>query len=696
MPRRTASRLSSTLVLALASGMTATVAYAQQGEDPMNGETLLPVKKVTLYRSGVGAFERQGLVEGSKDVALRFETDQINDILKSMVLLDLDGGRVSAVGYGSQEPLERRLASFAIDLSGNPSVVSLLRQLRGASVTIETTDKAVNGVVLSTEERRVKDDAGADAGTEEFVTVMTDAGSIVSTRMSDVRSFRLRDEVLQEELTRALMALGESRADRTKSVELRFEGEPGRGRRIVVAYVTEMPVWKTSYRLVLDEGEDDPTVFGYAIVENTTDHDWDSVTLSLASGRPVSFTMDLYQPLFATRPNVPVPFLAGVAPRLYESAFNRAPSRASGGVSNGRAPASEAANDDAYLGGFEGEVVASFQTLDRLSEYLPSAQASAGFAGEQFMYTVDGPVTIERQRSAMLPILSSTIDGRRVSIYSPSVNPANPMRGVEITNDSGLHLMPGPIAVYDAGAYAGDAQIPHTSRNQTRLLSYSVDLPVRCKTDADVDSNVVSIRVNNGLLEQRNKNVRTTTYTIENGDDRKGRTLLIEHPRNQGWTLVSGGEPEELSNAYRFEMELDTGQTKELEVKEEYVFLNRYELVSYDEAQLRLYIRQGVASQAVLDAFRKAGNFSQRIASGEKRMSDINAALQEIDRDQRRLRDNIKTVREGSDLYSRYVEKLTDQEDRIEALNTELEAVTIEVRDLREERRVYLSNLNVN
>lgn len=707
MHRRTNSPRPRTLTaLALIAGlpMALTPATLAQNDEPMAGETLLPVRKVTLYRSGVGAFERRGTIDGSGTVALRFETDQINDILKSMVLLDLDGGQVSSVGYGSQEPLERRLASFAIDLSGNPSVVSLLRQLRGAEVTLKTLDGRTSGVVLSTENRNVKADDGSSAGTAEFVTLMTDEGEIVSFRMDDVRSFQLRDQVLQAELTRALTALGESRADRTKSVELRFDGAPGRPRRVVVAYVNEMPVWKTSYRLVLDDGDDDPSIYGWAIVENTTDHDWEDVTLSLASGRPVGFTMNLYQPLFAPRPDVPVPFLAGIAPQLYESATNLRRARSAlAGSDRAPAPAREAAESgDLYsLGtssamddeaGFGGGALRDAA----LAEYMPGSQASSGFAGEQFMYTVDAPVTIERRRSAMLPILTSTIEGRRVSIYNPGANATNPMRGVELTNDTGLHLMPGPIAVFDAGAYAGDAQIPHTSRNQTRLLSYAVDLPVRCDAELTNDSNVTRLSIDNGMLVQSNKNVRETTYTFENSDERKGRTLLVEHPRYGGWDLVTPKEPsEKLSNAYRFEVELGALGEEELKVREEYVSYSRYELVHYDIQRLQILVRRGVASQDVLDAVKTGAEMTSRLNVMKARVDEIRGELQAITRDQSRLRENIKTVREGSELYSRYLDKLTTQEDRIEALNAERDQLEGRIDAGEAQLRAYLKDLDV-
>ncbi|MDX9912163.1 MAG: hypothetical protein RBS39_10055, partial [Phycisphaerales bacterium] len=274
----------------------------------------LPVSAITLYRSGVGFFQRQGLVEGDAEVQLRFDADQINDILKSMVVLDLGGGEVGAARYASKEPLERRLSSFAIDVSDNPSIAELMKRLRGAPVKLQTIDGGIEGTIMGVEGRPVVIN---DQRVEHaFVSLITSKG-VRSIDVANVSSFEITDEQLAGELTKALAAMAEHRADNVKAVDLSFHGTGSR--RVAVGYVHEMPVWKTSYRLVLPEGTSEsggqPTLQGWAIVENTTDEDWEDVRLSLVAGRPVGFTMDLYEPLFAARPEMPVPFMAGVRPK---------------------------------------------------------------------------------------------------------------------------------------------------------------------------------------------------------------------------------------------------------------------------------------------------------------------------------------------------------------------------------------------
>src|ERR1700678_4222678 len=67
----------------------------------------LPIAQVVLFSSGVGYFQREGTVEGNTRVDLSFPVQDINDLLKSMVLRDLDGGVISTVNYDSNAPVEK-------------------------------------------------------------------------------------------------------------------------------------------------------------------------------------------------------------------------------------------------------------------------------------------------------------------------------------------------------------------------------------------------------------------------------------------------------------------------------------------------------------------------------------------------------------------------------------------------------------
>ncbi|MBD3291639.1 MAG: hypothetical protein GF393_01840, partial [Armatimonadia bacterium] len=264
------------------------------------GAADLPLSHVVLYSSGVGFFQHEGMVHDAQTVELSFRAEQINDILKSMVLQDHSGGTIGPVTYAPRDPLERTLRSFAVDIADEPTLGELLSRLRGAEVAISTTTGGkVTGTVLGTEfqEKSVDDNVVRF----EVVNIVNDAG-MQQVPIWHIEDAKLLSEELSTDLRKALSAIAANRDVSKRGVELHFKGDGAR--QVSVGYLLETPVWKTSYRLVVDEGES--FLQGWAIVENTTDDDWEQVNLALVSGRPVSFTQDLYQPLYTDRPEVPV------------------------------------------------------------------------------------------------------------------------------------------------------------------------------------------------------------------------------------------------------------------------------------------------------------------------------------------------------------------------------------------------------
>lgn len=704
-PRLAASALPLAFALAMLAG--APVGLAQQeperparAQQPEDDAAQLPLKRLTLYRSGVGSFERSGLIEGDATVRLQFDADQINDILKSMVALDLGGGRIESVSYGSREPLARRLASFGINIADNPSMAELLSRLRGAPIRVRSREGDAVGTVLGVEEREVaQGDTTIDAA---FLTIVTDTG-IRSVMISEITSLEILDEKLAEELGKALAALAEQRAEQTKTVEIGLRGEGSR--QIAVVYTHEMPVWKTSYRLVLPEDSSQGAQLqlqGWAIVENTTDEDWNDVRLSLVAGMPVSFIMDLYEPLFSQRPEVPVPTVPGVTPRTYEGGVAKADeareldtlARRRVTPQRGMAPGSPAPAEPEAAGRYS--LDRAEITGEQMVGYAAAAQATGGEMGEVFQYTLDAPVSIERQRSAMLPIITAGIDGRRVSVYNAGALADHPMRGVEITNSTDMQFMPGPISVYDGAAYAGDAQIGHVGAGDTRLLSYAVDLDVKANTERRQTSEINSIQISGGVLVQTTRHEATTVYALANNDQQRDRTVILEHPKQGGWELVQPDEPAEQTDAlYRFEAELEAGETGRVTVTLGRTERSQTALVSADINWLAQMVRRGKVSDEVLEAVRGAAAIQQRINDAERAIAELDRERNAITADQSRIRENMRTVDQRSELYQRYLTTLNEQETRLEEIEQQRRELQAELEQARAELREYLNGLNV-
>jgi hypothetical protein len=690
----------------------------------VSGTDTLPVRKITLYRSGVGYFERAGEVADNAEIQLRFGTDQINDILKSMILLDRDGGRVESVQYGSKEPLAKRLASFGINIANNPSVPDLLNQLRGATVKVSVAGADIVGTILGVEMRKQpggKDQQPIDVPVLNLVT----AAGVKSIAVADINTFEIQDKELAAELNKALSALAEYRADRTKTVDLRFNGAGKR--RVAVGYVHEMPVWKTSYRLILPELDSEGktkgqlTVQGWAVVENTTDQDWKDVQLSLVSGRPVSFQMDLYEPLFSARPWVAVPTIPGVAPRIFglgidaeqmaagekmglsDDAMMSNRMRAESLQKSVNKPAAPPAPMSAGMGRSRGAagVPADFNrdgaiTTEDLASYAPRAAAQAATIGEVFQFQVEAPVSIERQRSAMIPIMTAAVSGRRVSIFNAADGSQFPMRGVEITNDSNLALLPGPISVLDGAAYAGDAQIGQIPKNDKRMLAYALDLEMAVITKPESHSKMTKITIVDGSMHQSFKDRLLTTYELANKDTAHGRTLILEHPKSPGYELVETEKPTELTpDLFRFTIPVEAGKAKKFSVTQERTRYEDVGVTSFDMNTLLVYKKDGKVSDEVLAAFRKAADKQAAIAGTERSIAQLTANIDEISKDQTRIRQNMNSIDRASQLYTTFMTKLTAQEATLEDIHDRQTKLQKQLSDQRNDLNEYLRTLSV-
>lgn len=278
----------------------------------------LPLSQVVLFSSGVGYFQRQGPVEGNATIELRFSAADVNDLLKSMILEDNKGGKISAISYDGQDPVEKTLRSFALDLTMNPTLGQLLQQARGEKIEIVLNSNSTpeTGIILGMESQMQP--GPKDALVEVHQLNLVGPDGIRGIKLTDIKRMKFINPTLNEELRRALEVVATSHDQMKKTVTLQFKGEGKR--EVKVGYVAENPIWKSSYRLTL-LGNGKGRLQGYASVENTTDEDWKNVRMVLVSGRPISFQMDLYPPLFVPRPTVELDKYGMLRPPTYNGAI---------------------------------------------------------------------------------------------------------------------------------------------------------------------------------------------------------------------------------------------------------------------------------------------------------------------------------------------------------------------------------------
>ena len=581
----------------------AAVARADQPvrDDQPSARVQLPIGQVVLFSSGVGYFQREGTVEGNSRVDLSFPVTDINDLLKSMVLRDLDGGRISTVSYDSNAPVERTLKSFAINLTGNPNLGQILDQARGEKVEVvlqqgNNQPGTLTGTVIGIENQQVA--AGNTTVNLQLLNLWC-ADGMRSLKMPDVQRIRFLNPVMDSEFRKALETLALSHDTQKKAVSINFEGNGKRNVR--VGYVVENPIWKTSYRLVLG-GKEKPYLQGWAVVENPTDEDWKDVCLTLVSGRPISFKMDLYEPLYVPRPVVEPELFASLRPPAYSGALVK---ERGGKDREERTPSAEVTRWRAELEKSEKLLergIYDKQTVDQIRQQLKNAErlqdvdlrasgvgsaaksveevirqmknaerlhgpglassgvgtaATAAKLGDFFQYVINRRVSLPRQKSAMLPIVARDIEAARVSIYNEGIQAKFPLLGVRLKNSAGTHLNQGPITVFDGGSYAGDARILDLQPNEERLISFAIDLSTEVNPVSSSDNGKLTIaRAVKGILYTTTVVRESKTYMIVNRNDAE-RTVLIEHPVRNEFTLKETDKPlETASDFYRFQVKV--------------------------------------------------------------------------------------------------------------------------------------------
>jgi hypothetical protein len=714
--------------LALAACLLLAVGVPLFAQPPRPGSAELPVTRVVLFSSGVGYFQREGQVDGSTRIDLQFHTQNINDLLKSLILQDQGGGQISTVQYDSRDPVDKTLKSFAIDLTSNPGIGQLLSQVRGERVEVvsygeqgkEGQPATITGLIVGVQKQ--KKPVGKEQVIETEQLNLLTAEGLQGVALGQVQRVRFLKPELEQEFRKALEVLAMAHDKQKKTVSLNFLGN---SKRVVrVGYVTESPIWKTSYRLSLDkEGKDNKAFLqGWAIVENTTDEDWNHVSLGLISGRPISFQMDLYEPLYVPRPLVEPELFASLRPQTYSGslqddrnmqALKRA-GKESEALELGDAQAGEGKPAAGLMAGFGGEGRRGGATKAKLAHELSAkleaadkakdlnfrqGVASAAVAtelGEYFQYQLEQPVNLPRQKSALLPIVNQPVEAAKVSIYNDTVHAKFPLLGLRFKNTTGLHLMQGPVTVFENGTYAGDARVGDLQPNETRLVSYAVDLGTEVVPEfKDFHDDLVAIKVYKGILQTTHKQRQTKVYTIKNRSEH-ARTVLLEHPYRPDWKLVRPEKPSERTReVYRLEVKVEPGKTEQEQVLEEHTRLEQVALTNSADETVRFFLRANVISAKVKEALTEALTRKAKLTELQREIHVEEQALQVIEKDQARMRANMERVPQTSEAYKRYLKKFDDQETEIEKRRERITKLQETAERERKAYETFILTLNV-
>lgn len=591
----------------------------------------LPVKQVVLYKHGVGYFERSGRLAPGESARLDFTAGEMNDVLKSLTIDERGGGKVTGLRYDSFDPLSHRLADFPFQISGG-GMAALMDQLKGSRIELRFGGDSVAGTIVSARSLPATDKTPQ----RDELNLLLDSGDFRVLDLSAASGIRFPDAKLQQQFRDYLAALAAARSKDKRSVYI--DSTDAKEREITAGYLIPAAVWKSSYRLLF--GEKSATLEGWAIVDNTTGEDWTRVSLALVSGRPISFVSQLYPPKYVTRPEAELADDTAARPVVHSGAFEsdalKDKKAGAGGVIGGIM--------DRPMAALRAEMAAPAPPPPAMA--APSsiaAEASGRELGDLFEYRIAQPVTIRQGESAMIPFLQQPIEARKLLIYSDHSS-QHPTNAAELANNTGKTLDGGPITVYDSGAYGGEALMETLKSGDKRLISYAVDLGTRI-TQAFGSKAAITreLHARRGILTTKLAAEETRTYTVKNVDQ-KAKTLIVEHPIRYGYTLLNQKPSEKTATAYRFELQLAPGATREFPVSEERVFDQTYAVSSISPDMLADF----VANRALSDAGRKQleqiaaqkrqiAENDRALAAGERQMSDISS-------DEDRIRRNIGSL----------------------------------------------------
>jgi hypothetical protein len=329
-------------------------------------------------------------------------------------------------------------------------------------------------------------------------------------------------------------------------------------------------------------------------------------------------------------------------------------------------------------------------------EKSAASMATAAQAGELFQYEIKTPVSLPRQKAAMLPTVNQNVSGEKVSIYNQSVQVKYPLNGYRLTNSSSLHLMQGPITVFEGDTYAGDARIDDLAPGQERLLSYGLDLKTEVEPQTGAGRNdMLTVVVKKGTVVATRKLSEEKTYNIRNRDQKK-KLVLIEHPFRSDWDLVEPKEkPERTRDHYRFAVPVEADKQAKLLVHEERQLSETATLVNSPNDLIAIYLRAQKISPKVKDALQKVITLREKLYQTTNERDRRTARVNEMSQEQARIRENMSRLSQSSDLYNRYVKELDQQETDLSVLRKEIESLRDEETKQKRELDDYMLNLDV-
>ncbi|MFX1302540.1 MAG: hypothetical protein ACFFBV_03325 [Promethearchaeota archaeon] len=666
----------------------------------------LNVKRVIIFKHGVSYYILEGILKGSGKFELEFKIDEMNDVLKSLFVLDTSkNGYISSISYDAALETNQLLKSIMLNIPDTDSFSSLVTQIKGADVILTVGGaKQISGKIMGIEydEKFIKE----EKITEKLLTLHQDNGMITKYKFSEIKSLEIMNDEIKKDLKFFLDTVIAGKKKDAKKIIINCEsgGDDEIDRNIFVSYIRESPIWKTSYRLIMSKQqalEQKCLLSGWSLIENTTNQDWEDIELSLVAGMPVSFIYEFYRPIFIQRPVIQPPKVLSARPAEIEEglemekfkdyAMAEMDAKPMAMKRRAKAPSTRsfAPPGAPPVGGIGrgGAIMSDTEIYDKVKSQVKTQTKDLG---ELFEYNISNPVTIKRKQSALVPILTESIKAKRILLYNKNEHDKNPNACLEITNNTNLTLERGPVTIIYDDNLAGEAIIPFLNKEDTRLLNYAVEQAVIITHEQESENlSVHRVTFGSGYSYEYYYTNLMITYKIKNKTDEE-KELYLDHPKTYEYKFIEKPvEPEETANYWRFKLTLKPKDAIVFKLKEQRENYSSNYLWNYSKEDLLkrvgFYVRKKFIESDLENQLKEIAELIQTLndlrAKEEKLIEERDVMTDE----QSRLRENIAVLGEDSQsisLKERYVKKLSDQESRFEEIKKELKTLDKKVKEL--------------
>jgi hypothetical protein len=637
----------------------------------------LALKRVMLSTGGVGYLEYEAEVTGDAELTLDVPLNQVDDVLKSIIVYDSKGG-VGSARLAGRDPLSQLFSDLPFGREALDSPAALLNALQGAEIRVGSSRPIAGKLLRVVPEQVQLGDRGATT-VRNRVSVLTDAG-LQQFMLEEAENVSFVDASLQAKVNKALAEIAVHRAKDRRQIVLATKGVDTRTLR--VGYVVAASLWKATFRLSLPHDSEKAHLQGWAVLENMSGQDWKGIELTLLSGNPVSFRQAIYEAYYVTRPEVPVEVAGRVLPTpdtgvvggenekfqlLRNGVMKPAPSPpASAARAVGNLAGNIAMNKSAAE---EMSADAAPPPEPQISQAVNAAAAEEGITQVAFRLPV--AVDIASGQSAIVPIFDRDLPIERLALFQPGTSVTHPLASLRIKNDSPTGLPPGVLTLYEESAagvtYLGDARLAQLPAGESRLVSYAVDEKTKIVREQQGTRAISKGAIAQGVLTLTRTQRQTTVYKIA-APVNEARKVIIDHPKMAGWTLVAPGGTEETAGAHRLTVALKAGEAQTVMAVLEMPVLETLRVADMADDQIAEVTDTRSVAAEIKNAFAELARLRRLLAQRQAEEEQIKAKIATLQTDQARIRDNLERVDRDSGLHKRYVEKLNEQETQFETL----------------------------